>query len=247
MKRYAITCLAAAALAGLSACSNDNATPALTGYFRVVNGITDSSAMHANIASIPDIGPLSFGSASGNNTIPTGNYDATIKPNDTQTFQVTNVSIDHNNVSTVFTYGTISASSQGGFVAEQQIGDPAANQFNAQFVHDAYSESLTVGTLTFYVVAPGTDITTATGYPAQFKQNVANQGIAQTSDSKYEVVVTNAAGVKIYDSGSISLLQNGANVLQIAAIDAPGNPNGSPISLVVLDNKGGTNAYPNVP
>ncbi|MBV8063427.1 MAG: hypothetical protein JOY51_07525, partial [Nevskia sp.] len=67
-----------AVLLTAAACSNNNnSTPALTGIFRLANGITHSTAnggLKDDVPNIPAVGPINYGQASGDNTVPEGSY-----------------------------------------------------------------------------------------------------------------------------------------------------------------------------
>lgn len=232
-----------AALLALSACSDSNSTPPLAGAFRIANGISDSNGLDASLSNVGSFSGIGFGTASGIVNPPTGSYKAQLTSNSI-TFTVDNVSIDHNNVTSVFTSGQISSGSQNGFVAEENLGAPASGQFNVQFVADASSRS---GAINFYVISPGGSTTGKTPnatveYP--FDTSPSSPGFSTTAgvaDGTYEIVVTNALGIKLFDSGTKGVkLPTAGNVLQIAAINAAsGNPNGAPLSVLVLDNNGG--------
>jgi hypothetical protein len=82
MKSYILPGLAGAALLAVSACSNNNnSTPPLTGAFRAVNGMPNSSGLDASIAgvSIPTQAQnISFGTGSSISDVPNGSYNVTL-------------------------------------------------------------------------------------------------------------------------------------------------------------------------
>jgi hypothetical protein len=243
MKRHVLSCLAVAALAGLAACSDNNSTPIGTGYFKVANGVTDSTSMNFEIGNVGDGGSVPFGDASGNVTVPQGSYDATIKPtSDTgKDYKVTGVPIDGDKVSTVVTYGSVAGGTASGFKAEESIDDPSSSsKFAVQFLHGA--SALQAGALNFYLVEPGSTVDATTPVTVNFATASPDRvEYAISSSGTYELVIKSAAGVLLYDSGaSAQLLKEGANVLQIAALDASSSTSGiSPLAVVVMDNKGG--------
>ncbi|MDB5974118.1 MAG: hypothetical protein JWR07_878 [Nevskia sp.] len=236
--------LIGAGLLALSACSNDNnSTPPLAGAFRIANGITDSIGLDAALSNVASFSGISYGTGSGIVNPPTGSYKTQLTSNSVG-FSVDNTSIDHNNVTTVFAAGQIGNGSQKGFVAEQNLQAPSSGQFNVQFVADAASRT---GPINFFLITPGGSITGKTAnatveYP--FNSSPTSPAFSPTTGvatGTYEIVVTNALGVKLFDSGTKGVtLPTAGNVLQIAAIDAPtGSPASTPLAVVVLDNNGG--------
>ena len=244
MKHKYLPLLAAATTLGLAACSNDNSTPVGTGYFRALNGVTDSSSMNVDLGNVGTASAIAYADASGVTTIPEGSYDATVKPtgDSSQDYKVTGVPINHDQVSTVLTYGSVSAGTKSGFKATESISAPTtANTFSVQFIDDAYTDSQLSPSLNFYIIPTGSTISDVTPVSVQFGSASARTDFQISSDGNYELVIKGTSGVTIYDSGtSAQLLQNGANVLQIAAVDAPsGSSAVSPLAVVVMDNKGG--------
>ncbi|MDR3417042.1 MAG: hypothetical protein P4L83_12725 [Nevskia sp.] len=232
--------LISAAVLALSACGGNNSTPPGAGNVALANGTSDSNGMTAAVSNIPTVGPISFDSASGLNVVPEGSYKVQLTTGNgsggSQTFTVNNVSIDHNNTTTVFSYGTVAGKTINGFPAEISVNAPANGQFTVQTVHAAYAGSLVSPSINFYFVKPGAGIS---GTPAAVSFGTSPPSFALPSGT-YEIIVT-ADLVKVYDSGpkGVILPPNNTNVVQIAALDAPGAPNGSPISLLMLDNDGG--------
>ena len=95
--------LAFFALLTLAACGSDNSnggnsTPPLTGALALINGISDSGGLKADVSNVPTIGPIDFGGASGINIIPAGSYKVQLTPGaaGSSAFTVDNVSIDGN-------------------------------------------------------------------------------------------------------------------------------------------------------
>ena len=245
--------LIGAALAGatlLTACGgNNNSTPPLFGNTRIVNGMTDSTGLSASINNVPTFSGVNFGTASGIRTQPDGSYKVQVSSassansNGNITFTVDNVGISHDTIATVLTYGVLNSSTQNGFTASQSINTPASGKFTFQPLHSAYTASLTAPSLSVYLIAPGGTIVGATPLSATFAQSTTSTAVA---NGKYEIVVTNGA-TTLFDSGpaGITLPPATTNVVQLAALDAPGAPNGSSISLLLLDNGGGTRALLN--
>lgn len=235
MKRRIVPSLVLAGLA-LAAC-NSNTTPPLTGGFRVANGITDSNGLDASINDVATFSGIGTESGSGITDVPLGSYKSQLTSN-SKTFTVNNVSIDHNNVTTVYAYGSIGGGSEAGFPAEESLDAPTNGQAVVQAVHAAFAESGTNGTLNFYFVSPGSGLGGATPFAATFGQSPSSHAL---TGAKYEIIVA-AGTTPVFDSGptGISLpYSDGSNVFQVAALDATGgNQSGSPIVVLILDNNG---------
>lgn len=245
MKKTHLIALLATATLALAACNNDNSTPPLTGGFRVVNGVTDSSAMNVDLATVGTANAIPYGNSSATSTVPQGSYDATIKPtgNSAQNYKVTGVPITSDTFTTVLTYGTVANGTASGFKAPQSIAKPTSGTFAVEFLHDAYNESAAAPVLNFYIVTPGAGIAGATPVATTFATPPTNTRVEFPINSGgYELVVTDANGLVVFDSGTtpVQLLTDpDANVLQIAAVDkATGSVAVSPITLLVMDNLG---------
>jgi hypothetical protein len=237
--------IGAAVLAGCN--SDNNSTPPLAGAFRIANGITDtdSNGLGARLNDVFEYSGISFGTGSGINNPPIGSFPADFDINGSS-FTVDNVEVSHDNLSSVFTYGSVGGATANGFTAYESLVSPGGGQFAVQPLHSAYQESLVVATLSYYFVPAGSgSIGSATPVLAAFA--MSEPAVALPAGN-YEIIVTNGATV-VYDSGAsaagIALPPSGTDVLQIAALDAPGAPDGSTISLLMLDNGGGTTALLN--
>ena len=242
----------------LAACSNDNnnSTPPLTGAFALINGISDSDGLKADVSNIPTIGPIDFGGASGINILPLGSYKVQLTPgaSGSSAFTVNNVSIDGNNLTTVVSYGTLAGNTQNGLTAEVSLNAPTNGQAVVQPVNASLQND---ANLYFYFVTPGAVINSSTPtLTAKFGAATPTQSLTLPA-GKYEikayplpVCVTQVcpaigvAGDTGFDSGpaGVSLpASDGANVFQLVAIDATSAQNtqyGSLLSLVLLDNNG---------
>jgi len=253
MKRYLIISLVGSTLLGLFACSNNNnSTPPFTGAFRLIDGTTDSTSISASATSgFTSVGG-NFDSAGSTVNPPEGSYNVQLTESGASGpfATVNNVSIDHNNLTTLYTYGTIGGGTANGFAVEENLGAPSGNNFTFQFVNDTTQTA--TATLDVYLVTPGAGIgstqplgtvkagaaSTATGVPA----------------GTYEVIVTNGV-TTVYDSGStgIVLPNPDSNVIQIGALDATAaqaapvasGGDDSPITLIVIDNNGGEKLHLN--
>ena len=248
-----------AACGSLAACNgNNNSTPPFTGAFALINGVADSNGLKASVGNALTTGSIGFGDASGISIIPNGSYKVQLTPGAAgfPAFTVNNVSLDHNNLTSVVTYGTLATSTQGGFTAEVSLNAPTNGQATMQPVHAAYQESRGYPSLYFYFTAPGGVITAATPtLSVKFGAVTPSQSLALPG-GKYEIkvyaqpacVTTTCPAITApantgFDSGpkGITLPGNGANVFQLAALDATraqSNQYGSLLSLVLLDNNG---------
>jgi hypothetical protein len=238
MKRYLITCLAGATLLG--ACSNNN-TPPLAGAYRLVNGVPDSGGLSSSATSgFPSSSTAGFDSASSIVDVPDGGYNVQVTPGSGATFTVDNVGIQHNNLTTLFTYGSTASSTAAGFTAEENLSTPASGTFTFQFVNDT-SQTATAA-LSIFLIPVGAGIGSATPV-ATASTATASQDVNVPAGT-YEIVVA-SAGAPVYDSGTtggITLPTPDTNVIQIGALDATAaqvSSNGSPITLLLLDNNGG--------
>jgi hypothetical protein len=231
-----------AATVVLGAC-NSNGTLIGTGEFRVVNGVTTSTSMNVDLASVGSAGGIIYGDASGKVVVPQGSYDATIKPTGTsaQNYKVTGVPITGDTITTVLTYG--SPGSASGFKAPQQIDTPAAGTLAVEFLHDAKAESAIAPNLNFYMVAAGAGPAGALATTVAFAVPPTNTRVSiPVSATGYELIVKDAAtGTIVFDSGAtaVNLHDANANVLQIVAVDKdPASSKVSPVQIVVMDNEG---------
>lgn len=251
--RYNSASLVGAALLGLTACGGgNNDTPPLTGAVRVANGITDSTGLDMSIGDSKFTG-VDLGTASKLSYVPVNavdSYKATLSSNGV-TFSVEGVGVRQDKVTTVFTFGSISAGTQGGFYVEESLDAPASGQSIVQPLHAALAASTTAPTLNFYFVTPGACATALNGATvngsAVFKTATASS--FTVAGGTYEICATDAAGSVLFDSGprGITLPISNANVLQIAAYDASSDAgNGSGLALSLLDNNGGSMALYNL-
>lgn len=248
MNRYILPGLAGAALAALYGCSNsNNSTPPLTGAVRAVNGITDSNGLDMSISNVGTFSGIGFDTSSGITDGPEGSYKAQLTSNSVQ-FTVNNVSVDHNNVTSVFAYGVIGNGSQNGFTAEESLNAPTNGQVELQPVHDAFTASSSASTLDFFFVAPTTACVvggpqpSATPMSVKFGAVTVGQSEAITGGT-YSIIVSNGATV-LFCSGSkgLALPSGNANVFQVGALDATSAQKtsyGSTLSLLLMDNTGG--------
>jgi hypothetical protein len=256
MKRYLVLSLIGSTLLGLYACSGNNSTPPLTGAFRLVNGVSDSNGMSASATSgFPSSGNVDFDAAGSVTDVPDGGYNVQVTPGAGNQFTVDNVGIQHNNQSTLFTYGSALAGTAKGFVAEENLSAPSTSgDFTLQFVND--TSQPTTAALSIYLVPAGSSI--ASVQPLATANAASASSDISVPAGTYEIIITNGT-TTVYDSGStepgIVLPTPDTNVIQIGALDAtatqaeppaagPGSY-GSLITLIVMDNNGGQTMHYN--
>ena len=239
----------------LPACNGSNGSAPLMGAFQVVNAIPDSQPLDVDIQSITtDINNIAFGSASGFRDEPEGSYNVqmTTTPaggGNSVTITTDNVSIDHNNQTTVYGLGTLAQSSAAGLVVERNSSVTiASGQTEVQFV-DAVAAALTSGTGTVYVVTPGQG-TTNPIYSVTLQSPVGNSSSqtpafstpTQIASGTYEIIVQDATNTTVFDSGSNGISFNSGDSVQIAAMDATAaqlSSNGSAMQMLEIDNASG--------
>lgn len=241
MKRILVGAMIGSALLGLSACNGDNNTAPFSGKVRLVNGISDSGSITASATSgFSNTPGTGFDTASSTVTVPEGGYNVQLSNDNNKFATVNNVSVDHNNLTTIYTYGSINASSGAGFPVEENIGEPSSGKFRFQFVNDTTQGA--TGTLNVYLVKPGTGIAGVTPAASSVNQKTGSNAV-EIASGTYEVVVTSGS-TPIYDSGAtggITLPTSGANVIQIGALDATvaqTTTDASVITLLLTDNTG---------
>lgn len=254
MKHSLMFCLVAAAPLALVACNNGNAP--FTGAFRVVNAIPDAQPLDASIADVStDINNIAFGAVSGFRDIPEGGYQVQLTTSplaggNAVTILVNNVSIDHNNQTTLYAVGTLAQSTGAGLMVERNSsGSVPAGKTEVQFV-DAIAGAFTHGAGTVYLVAPGSGVGNPV-YSVTLESPVNNptpQAPAFSSPTlinsgTYEIIVQDLASNTVFDSGSATGISFGDGAsLQIAALDATAaqvTSNGSTVQLLEIDNSSG--------
>ncbi len=253
MKYRLILCVVSAALS-LTACSN-NDTPGTSpgsGALRVVNAISDSQPIDASITNVTtDINNIAFGSASGFRDVVEGSYKVQLATHNSGGTAVTitadNVSIDHNNQTTVYAIGNLSLSNQNSLTVERTISDISSSNIEVQFVDVAGGPDGTIS-----LIQPGSDpsnpanvvatqtLSSAVNASDPTKAYSAPQQIAAGT---YEIIVT-VGGVKIYDSGAAGVALGGGTSFQFAVLNSPGISDGSVISVLELDDKGNSTPLP---
>ncbi|HZR37817.1 MAG TPA: hypothetical protein VFA75_20765, partial [Nevskia sp.] len=159
---------------------------------------------------------------------------------------VNNVNVRHNTLTVIYARGSINGSSGSGFSVNEDVQAPASGKFRFQFVNDTTQTA--TGSLSIYLVQPGGTIAGAT--PAATVNAGAASDPVEIATGTYRVIVTSGT-TPLYDSGSgsgITLPTTNTNVIQIGALDASSaqvTANGSPLTLLVLDNGGGENLHLN--
>jgi hypothetical protein len=254
MKLSLATSLAVAATLCITACGSNSNSPIGTGQFRAVNAIPDSQPIDTSISDIStgSTNNTSFGVDSGLVDVPEGSYKVQISATPASggsavTYTVDNVSIDHNNQTTVYAIGSLGSGTQSGAAVEENVGNAIpSGQVGMQFVN-ATTASAANGTV--YIVTPGDTVakaiySTQLTAPATGSTTFYSTPTLQTAGN-YEVIIQ-VGGVSIYDSGATTGISfpDGGN-FQIAVIDATPaqiTSNISPVQLLVMNNKDGTHA-----
>jgi len=246
MKRIWISALVGPALLGLAACDNNHTAP-FSGDVRVVNGIADSGSITASATSgfsnTPGIG---FDHASSTVTVPEGSYNVQLSNNNNHFATANNVNVSHNALTVIYARGSIAGGTGSGFGVQEDLQQPSSGKFRFQFVNNTTQTS--TNSLSIYLVAPGAGIVGAT--PVATVSAGAASNATEVAAGTYEVIVTSGAA-PVYDSGTtggIVLPNPGTNVIQIGALDANSGQvtaDGSPITLLVLDNNGGEDLHVN--
>lgn len=225
----------------LSACGGSDLNSSLSsaGGVRAVNGIADSSGLVLSFNG-GSTGSASFGAATANFVAATGSYAATLSSNG-DTFSIGNISIADDQLTVVFGTGLISGT-HGGFAVMASLAPPPSGQFRLELAHAAYAESQSVRQFNYYLVAPGAGISGATPTAVDYG---AASAAANLPDGSYEIVVTDTSGKVVFDSGPKGVTlplpssNSNAGVVLIGALDASGGSvDGSPISLLALQNTG---------
>jgi hypothetical protein len=243
--------------AALSACG-DNHTPPLGGALRLANLVGDSGGMQASISSVPAVGPVAFDGASGIVIVPEGSYQVQLTPqaSGTAAYDVNGVQISQDTLATLFAYGSIGSSTQGGFVAGESLAAPAAGQVTMQTVVTAGGAQNSASHVYHFSFTPVGGSGQAADTSGSFGPPVANQTIALTA-GRYEISVSGTlvcpppaicTGLvqQVFDSGPQGVPipgSNGANVFQLAVADATSaqqSQYGSAATLLLLDNLGGS-------
>jgi hypothetical protein len=259
MKHRFILCLATATTLALAACGDDSpgSTPG-TGALRIVNAISDSQPIDASVTNVTtDLNNIAFGSASGFREIPEGSYKVQLNTHESSGAAVSitadNVSIDHNNQTTVYAIGSLTLGTQSSLAVERTIADIPANNVEVQFVDVAGAGGtvslIKAGTSALdpaNVVATQTLEAAVTAVTAS-DPTKAYSAPQQVPTGTYEIVITTAGGLKVYDSGSAGIALSGGSSYQFAVLNGVGISNGSAVTVLEMDDKGNTTPLPASP
>ncbi len=246
MKRILISILVGSALLGLAACNDNNHTAPFSGNVRVVNGIADSGSISASATSgfsnTPGIG---FDHASSTVTIPEGSYNVQLSNDNNHFATANNVDVRHNTLTVIYARGSIAGSTGSGFSVNEDLQQPSSGKFRFQFVNNSTQGA--TASLSIYLVAPGAGIGSAT--PVATAAAGAASDPVEVAAGSYHVIVTSGT-TPLYDSGlsgsGIALPKPDTNVIQIGALDAStaqASADGSPLTLLILDNNGGEDLH----
>ena len=223
------------------------------GDIRVVNAIASSTVIETEVpATSTDFGPLEFGKASGFLETPVCSYKipvTVIEATGTQTLYVPDVEISADKQTTLFATGIDLARDSVGFAVVKPVVAVPEGQVEVQLIHVAPAAP----SLNLYALPPGA---TSIRQGVQLTEAFDEQGFQVTAYTvptnvpagTYRLVATNVDGEQVYDSGPTGVTlptANGASRYQIAVLDALDAPNGSPISLLLLDDTGAQTALLN--
>lgn len=224
-----------------------------SGDIRVLNAIASSLAIEVNVPETStDFGTLPFGAASGFLETPACSYKIPVDLSDStgkQTLYVPDVQVRADSQTTLFVTGLGVAEDSVGFAVVKPVVLVPEGQVEVQLVHVASASP----SFNVYALPPAA---TSLDQGMQLAQAFGEQGFQHTAYStpvnlaagSYRLVVTTVDGEQVYDSGpaGVTLLTAGnASSYQIAVLDAPDAPNGSPISLLLLDDSGAQTALAN--
>lgn len=243
-----ILCSTFAAALALTACSNnDNPISPPIGQLRVANAISDSANVQSSVESVSANDTLTFGQATGEHDLPDGNYLVHLtanaaSPASSHTYNVDNVNIDKNHVTTVFAIGKMSDASEDSFVVEAPDNDIHSDQSEVQLVNVATGTQTITGGVDFYVTPAGASLVGVTPTNLAYK---ANSGQTISAPGSYEIRVTphGVVATILYDSGPIDF--PAATTDQFVLIDKVGGT-GSDYSLLVIVGSAGSHVVNNL-
>src|SRR5581483_6282105 len=240
-------CLPLAAALALAACSNnDNPINPPIGQLRVANAISDSANVQSSVESVSANDTLNFGQATGEHDLPDGNYLLHLTANpvsgSAHTYNVDNVNIDKNHVTTVFAIGKMSDASEDSLIVEASDNDIHSDQSEVQLVNVAAGTKTITGGVDFYVTTAGASLVGVTPTNLAYK---ANSGQSISSPGSYEIRVTphGVPATILYDSGPIDF--PAATTDQFVLIDKVGG-SGSDYSLLVIVGSDGSHVVNNL-
>jgi hypothetical protein len=217
-----------------------------TSAFRAINGISDSSSVEAILPDTStDISGVAFASASPFQQTTICDYKVTLRVSDASGAHdvfVPDVGVAADAQTNLYATGTIADTKAMGFAVVRPIVAVPAGEVEIQLVHAAsLSPALNVYALppSSSAIADGRKIADAFG--EQGFQYTAHTDAANLPAGSYRLIVTTLDGTQVYDSGPVGITlpaASGAISYQLAVFDAPGAPNGAPISLLMLDDSG---------
>lgn len=237
VNRSIVPILASAVLT-LSACSDG---------VRFVNGVTDSSGMTAGVGgnSLPD--QVAFGGVSNIAAVPAGTYSVRLTSGTdaqpTGAFNITadGVGVASGKIATVLTYGSLANQTAAAFSAQGSL--KGSNRLELQPLNAAFQASQNNPSLTF-VIRPigggtGTALRTPLGHATTPMEIVAGtyELLVMKDECGFNGVSCNSSP-PMFDSGPNGVVlpgSAGTTAFQIVILDALQQPNGSPVSLLLLD------------
>lgn len=240
---------AAVALAGCGGSNDDIGNVfGATGKFRVVNGISDSSAISLNASGLPtDFGDVSVNTASGFRSVPASTFKANVTVKTTSgsqpTFSLDNIAVSSGQETTAYFPGKISDNSfaTAGFSIQNGVGSIANGNFEATVVHAASNAQATVDV---YLTAPGAALGSA--IKVNYRGSTTPTQIA-AGTYQIRVALDSAPTSIIFDSGSSGVALAAGSRLQIAALNETDSSRNSPIRLLVIDSNSNSTTLQNSP
>ncbi len=209
-------------LAMFTACSNGGSSGT---QIRVMNASPDAGALNFTVNSQAIGSNVSYTSVSDYKAVGTGSQSIEIQPPSSSTVTLTqSLNLESGSKTTVLAANFVASLTAVAFIDDATA--PASGQVKLRLIHAAPS----LGTSDIFVVAPNTDLNTATpAVPAQAFQN--GSGYLNLAAGTYEVIYTipNSTFV-LFDAGAFTLTAG-----QNRTIVAVNSPSGGFSTVVLKD------------
>lgn len=218
--------VAAVAVLGLAACSDDNGTAPLdTALVRVVHASPDAPNVDVLVDADLVLANVPFRAASGFLTVPAGPQRIRIRPTGTTTDVIdTTVTFGVNGVYTILATGEVADLRP--LIAEDDPTAPADGQARLRVIHAAPA----AGGVDVYATAPGADLDDATPVLTNVPFRAVSDYLAVPAGT-YQLRVTTAGTSTVAIDAQITLAENGP-IRTVVAVDAVGG--GAPLAPIVL-------------
>ncbi len=221
ISRYLFASLLVVSLALFTACSNGGGGAQL----RVMNASPDAGSLNFTVNNHSVGSSVTYTSVSDYQSVGTGSQSIEIQPASSSTVSLTQtLNLDKGSKTTVL--ATNLAASLAAVAFTDDATAPAAGNAKLRLIHAAPS----LGTADIFVVAPNTDLNTATpAVPAQSFQN--SSGYLGLAAGTYEVIYTIPDSTFVlFDAGSFTLTAG-----QNRTIVALNGPSGGFSTVVLKD------------